>query len=370
MQSKRILFFDGLRGSAALLVALFHFSASSRLLDSPFVSNAWLCVDLFFVLSGFVLDRRYFLEQRSSFREFAIARTGRMLPVYFVMLLIFVIIDGFFYLKNGGKTSDLVFAVVINGTLLQSFGFLDKLWFYGPSWSISAELWINLFLFLVLRRVRSVWFLIVLTILSCIIFVFYLNIQTSHDFGWLRCLYGLLVGILCSRIALALGLSDRCKVSNSWFLGDIIAVLLLYTAFAIPSFAPYSPIIFGIIILYGVLCCDMLIVRIFSSRVMVFLGKISFAVYMTHFLIGGRMMRFVVPKLSRKLELHIVTFGDGKKWDGLMLGVGELQGIAFIVLYVVLVCCIATLVHYLFEAPVYRVWKKNRCWACKLAEIK
>jgi len=363
LQTKRILFFDGLRGCAALLVALFHFSASSRLLDSPFVTNAWLCVDLFFVLSGFVLDRRYFLEQRSGIREFLKARTGRMLPVYFVMLFIFVIIDGYFYLANGGETYDLLYALIVNGALLQSFGFLDKLWFYGPSWSISAELWINLFLFLVLQRVRSAWFLIVLSALSCVVFVFYLNIQTSHDFGWFRCLYGLIVGVLCSRTALAIDLSDRFKVSNSWFLGDIITVMMLYATFAIPAFAPYSPIVFGIVILYGVLCCDSLIVRVLSSKIMVFLGKISFAVYMTHFLIGGRMMRFVVPKLSRKFELHIVTFGDGKKWDGLMLGAGELQGIAFIALYVVLVCCTATLVHYLFEAPVYQVWKKNRYWA-------
>src|SRR5436190_23945001 len=50
---------DGCRGIAAVMVALHHFSANSSIYRSGLVQNGALCVDFFFVLSGFVIAANY-----------------------------------------------------------------------------------------------------------------------------------------------------------------------------------------------------------------------------------------------------------------------------------------------------------------------
>lgn len=50
---------DGWRGIAALMVSLFHFNAYHHFVASPFIRNAHLYVDFFFVLSGFVIAHAY-----------------------------------------------------------------------------------------------------------------------------------------------------------------------------------------------------------------------------------------------------------------------------------------------------------------------
>ena len=50
---------DGWRGICALLVALYHFHATSHVEQLGLVRNAYLFVDFFFVLSGFVITYAY-----------------------------------------------------------------------------------------------------------------------------------------------------------------------------------------------------------------------------------------------------------------------------------------------------------------------
>ena len=94
--SRRIPQLDGLRGVAIALVVVFHyvnFAVESgapgwvKLLIRP-TSLGWSGVDLFFVLSGFLiggilLDAR---ESRNYFRVFYRRRACRILPLYFAFL--------------------------------------------------------------------------------------------------------------------------------------------------------------------------------------------------------------------------------------------------------------------------------------------
>lgn len=90
----RIAFLDGLRGIAILLVVLFH--AYSRWPDDvafgdkykyfPLFANGWLGVELFFLISGFVILMT--LEKCGSFKEFAWRRWVRLFPAMLVCSLI------------------------------------------------------------------------------------------------------------------------------------------------------------------------------------------------------------------------------------------------------------------------------------------
>lgn len=83
----RFVFLDGLRGLAALCVAIFHAALSFHLDYLP--KHAVLAVDFFFCLSGFVLAFAYdkkFLTGMSA-RNFMLSRVIRLYPMIFLSVL-------------------------------------------------------------------------------------------------------------------------------------------------------------------------------------------------------------------------------------------------------------------------------------------
>jgi peptidoglycan/LPS O-acetylase OafA/YrhL len=71
---------DGVRGVAALCVMVHHFS---RMSGYPFIKNGWIAVDLFFVLSGFVLNHAYGSKLAASmtYRDYVARRVIRLFPM-------------------------------------------------------------------------------------------------------------------------------------------------------------------------------------------------------------------------------------------------------------------------------------------------
>src|SRR5215217_4621282 len=95
MQLKRIDTLDGLRGFAALLIIITHFpiiynfSFIHKL--SKFLEFNYLGVDIFFVLSGFLITRILIKEKNTgalSFRNFYLKRALRIFPAYYVCIII------------------------------------------------------------------------------------------------------------------------------------------------------------------------------------------------------------------------------------------------------------------------------------------
>ena len=88
---ERFLVLDSWRGICALLVALFHFPTTSMISQSAFVGGAYLFVDSFFVLSGFVIASSYGsrLSKPDELARFALVRLGRIYPLHFLMLAAF-----------------------------------------------------------------------------------------------------------------------------------------------------------------------------------------------------------------------------------------------------------------------------------------
>ena len=78
MPGTRLPWLDLFRGVAAIVVVLFHYSGYFGL---PRLEFGYLAVDLFFVLSGIVLTRRYVLRDgRTAVAEFAWHRIRRLFP--------------------------------------------------------------------------------------------------------------------------------------------------------------------------------------------------------------------------------------------------------------------------------------------------
>ena len=72
---------EGLRGTAALMVALHHLKIGESYI--PLIKHGYLFVDLFFVLSGFVIVGAYGNRMQTwpQFFSFLVRRWGRLFPL-------------------------------------------------------------------------------------------------------------------------------------------------------------------------------------------------------------------------------------------------------------------------------------------------
>lgn len=155
--SQRFVALDSWRGICACLVAIYHAPIYSHIFFVPLIRNAWLFVDFFFVLSGFVLSHAYAhkLETAREASDFLIRRFGRLWPLHAATASVLIgyellRIAANLLLGHAPTTVALArepitgtLSIIANALLLNSMGVQQ--WFAGkfewnyPSWSISVE---------------------------------------------------------------------------------------------------------------------------------------------------------------------------------------------------------------------------------------
>jgi peptidoglycan/LPS O-acetylase OafA/YrhL len=115
-ERNRIEFLDGLRGVAIFLVILYHAFVrwpnvvpyGSVYADFPLAKNGWMGVELFFVISGFVIYMT--LERCNTFGEFMYRRWLRLFPAMLVATAVIYLSVGYFKVRPAGipRLRDLV----------------------------------------------------------------------------------------------------------------------------------------------------------------------------------------------------------------------------------------------------------------------
>lgn len=197
---------DALRGIAALQVYLFHAWRSSPI----FVPAGYLAVDLFFLLSGFVLANAY--EQRlregMSAGQFMIKRLIRLYPVYLIAALAF-----------GGNAGQLL---MIPDLRIGPAAFAPNV----PMWTLLFELVASLIYALVLWRLGWKGLLAVLLASAAALVSGALLVRGSANFDrtwsdsfWLfsRLMFSFTAGVLLWRRYMAAG-SPRRETRLGWLL--------------------------------------------------------------------------------------------------------------------------------------------------------
>lgn len=138
----------GIRGIAAWLVVLYHIRMSlTGLLPAPGIAvlaKGYLAVDLFFILSGFVLWYNYAPRLRAGglaeAGPFLWRRIARIWPLHLLILGLFVVF-ALTLLATGRDASFYPFAELpLHVLLVQNWGFTPELRWNDPAWSISTEL--------------------------------------------------------------------------------------------------------------------------------------------------------------------------------------------------------------------------------------
>ena len=201
---QRFVALDSWRGIAACMVALYHLDAYSHLHGLPFLRHAWLFVDLFFVLSGFVIAANY--QQRlleASARALAAAPGGRYAELRLcgagrlqLLLLIPAMapIRSPRTLQHPHKPRDHRRHLLLVHRHLYDFHTWN-----AQSWSVSAEFYTYIvFAACLLGLRRHAWIALPVAMLGGPLLIATLSeryLGTDYDWGILRCIYGFAVGV-------------------------------------------------------------------------------------------------------------------------------------------------------------------------------
>jgi len=301
---------DHLRALAITLVFLFHYTIFRHpaWMDG-FQHYGWTGVDLFFVLSGFLISNQLFAEKQRrntvSLKIFYIKRSLRILPPYLFILLIYIFFPAFHEREKLAPlwkmftfTQNFNQDISVYGTFSHAWSLCVEEQFYllfpltllfiwstrmkkNPGWLIPAFFLLPL----VLRWIIWTWFL--------------LPIEGSDEFGmnWYRLIYyptftridGLMAGIALAAVY---------RFKNYWltpfrrfanYISILVFLLLILSYFTIANGHSLAATLLGfsgIALLYGLLTLAAISPGSFLFRFRSFvtrqLAVLSYSIYLSH----------------------------------------------------------------------------------------
>jgi peptidoglycan/LPS O-acetylase OafA/YrhL len=295
---------DGLRGIAILMVVCFHYFPNTFLFRF-----GWSGVDLFFVLSGYLLTGRLlpYLDDKKILQKFYWNRFVRIVPLYFTFLIVFFAIWFLFASKQTLSTYP-----YYSNHWLSFFIFIQNWVFihYYPSspgglthlWSLAVEeqfyLLFPLFILLIRER-RKLFFTAVFLVIVIVIIrslFFYLNIlngdyEKTHWNTFFR-LDSFFIGfILFLLIEKKITFLNSCSVFKYLSLFSFIILLteicILKNPDARNSF--YTTVGYTIVaIVYAALICFILsnnnfLTALTKKSFLKYTGKISYCIFIIHY---------------------------------------------------------------------------------------
>jgi peptidoglycan/LPS O-acetylase OafA/YrhL len=291
---------DGLRGSAAILIVIFHAFNYSFGWDTPLslMHHAYLAVDFFFGLSGFVVAYAYDDRwARMSTLQFFRIRLIRLHPLVLLgatLGLLGYLLDPFGKAINQTSAPMLLLAYVTSLLLLPSPPVggrqNESQALNGPAWSLMQEYLGNIVYALILRRLRALT-LGIIFVVSGLVLIWVANTKGSLDGGWgypeiwmapLRLTVSFVMGLWLYRI------QHRIRRPQ---IGLLILSILLVVIFQAPKFPNVSG--FSLNGLYDAACVLFLfpIIIICGAhsnagagmvRLCKFSGRLSYPLYITH----------------------------------------------------------------------------------------
>jgi peptidoglycan/LPS O-acetylase OafA/YrhL len=318
VRSGEIKALTGLRIIAAVWVVLFHFrpllweaAPDFAAALAPVLDCGAQGVDLFFILSGFVLTWTYLdrmgrtWSMRATLR-FLWLRLARVWPIYLVTLHLAAL--WIIFTRNVGHVpSENVDTLTATSYIRQVF--LVQLWYQpffdgtswnGPAWSISAE-WLAYLLFaglalVVFRMARATRARSLLLLAFAASLPPVLLLLASGEFytpwSWLpRIVMQFTAGALACAAVRKLRPSDRARQAAGYV--SILLIVALVGALYYFSTHPVATVrdVSGLVDVLFVPIVVALSIgagnlpRLLSTRVLVYLGQISFALYMVHELV-------------------------------------------------------------------------------------
>lgn len=297
---------DGLRAIAVISVIIYH-------LNENWLSGGFLGVDIFFVISGFLITGIIITEiqQNSfSFKQFYTRRIKRIYPAFITVMALVSFIASAIFIYNDfnklRKTIELAITFLSNFYLGLTQGYFDLSANENPVlhiWSLAVEeqyyLIFPLILILAYKKFREIKALFIITLILFFILLatsfipanFYKEVLHQPNIYYLSNLRfpELLVGSL---LAIYHNLSNKVQLSKQ--VNNILAILSTLLLFSclflmnnniayIPGITLILPCIFTALIIHTT-SQNNIIKLCLSNKVIVFIGKISYSLYLYHWI--------------------------------------------------------------------------------------
>ena len=322
----------GLRGIGALAVLAFHMVQALELPTLHGVLlRGYLAVDLFFVLSGYVLARRYGTVRwdARAYARFTLRRFVRLWPVHAAVLLALLAAQA-----AGFGAPAWPHEVLANALMIQAWGVSQSIDI--PSWSVSTE-WGASLLFpaLAFLALRGNWKRAAGAALGAAALLvgaaLLARVQVGSGIphgrrgvldiydGWsflplMRCLGGFTFGLLLHRVSLAGPV--RQVLSAAWLAPLGFALLAAGLAAGLSDWwlYPLLPALVGALAFGGGWAG-----RLLETAMPHLIGELSFAIYLVH-----------VPLINAWAAVAPVTLNDAL-WPLLVLVILTVAGLAFMV---------------------------------------
>ena len=343
----------GVRAFAALMVLALHANQNfpNALTSGALVNHGYLGVDLFFILSGFIIAHVYLYDlvpvRVQSLRVFFWHRFVRLFPAHAAVLILLVGLIA--AVRSAGielneqlswNYRDLPWHLL----MMHAWGTVDVAGWNAPSWSVSAE-WFAYLLFPVIAAVtltlpRRTALLLALVPLLVTAVVFYLH-KWEIVSAWigapalLRVSSEFSCGVLLYR-------GIRIDTANfSPLLSDVLAFGAL-AAFGIATFLDANDFVLIAllaILIAGVSGQGFAVRAVFGWRPVVWLGEISYSIYLVHFSVL-LVLRHGVDHIAR-----------------LRIAESEATRLLLFAISVAVVIGAASLLYNLVEHPARRRWR-------------
>lgn len=287
---------DGLRFIAIFMVLLEHFA---MFIGRP-LSAGFYGVNLFFVISGFLITSILIKDKnpfKKAYLNFLGRRSLRIFPIYYLTILLLYII----------QTPNINERILYLLTYTYNYQY-TTLNFpsepYSPFWSLSVEEQFYLFfpLVVLLLRKNRVFFLAI-----CLLFFTVASLQLFFDlFSISKYNY---MGLLTNMASLSLGaIGAGLRVKESMrniFKGKLVEVLALALLVFVNVFAPLhvQMIVWAFLNLFLVLKAYHFafelnwLDKFLTNRKVVFVGRISYGIYLYHFIIGYYLTLYIFDPL-------------------------------------------------------------------------
>lgn len=275
---------DALRGIAAMAVVLFHYTTRFDQLfghaSTPIVSFplGYYGVNLFFIISGFVIFMT--IERSKAPMDFVVSRFSRLYPAYWAAIALTFSITHCLGLP--GHLAELKTAL-LNGLMFHGM-LLRVPHVDGVYWTLEVELlfYIGMFALMATSRLRHVH-KVVFALLVIRIVYFIAQQFWGISLPWMIYRYLIIGQIAWFAIGMAIyRLTFHAGEENAWL--DWAMVFAALTVIAITE----SPAISGMAIIFGslVLAAAKGRLKLLANPVNVWLGSISYTLYLLHENIG------------------------------------------------------------------------------------
>ena len=270
-----------LRGIAALLVAIYHFTNFSFHKTLIFQEQPWLLslgeigkqgVYIFFVISGVVIPASLYSSRftPTAFHRFVARRWVRIEIPYIVTIGLIFLIAAFFAWKN--QETFIFEPLRLIHHLSYTISFTDYEWYNVIFWTLAIEFQYYLVIGLLfpLLKSRSKW-VVLLTALLFGLSIFVLPNKSLIFF---------FAPIFTLGILIFLRKSERLSATEHWVSSMLMVPLIAY----------YHGFI---ITLFSVLTV-LIITHLTVKKKSYWLGDISYSLYLTHGLIGGNFLYLII----------------------------------------------------------------------------